>query len=362
MRRALDLAKEGIGQTSPNPTVGAVLVRDQEIVGEGFHIWQNKHHAEVVAIQSAGERAKNSTLYVTLEPCSHTGRTGPCTEAIIQAGITKVVAATRDPNPVVNGSGFDQLKKAGIPVEVDESATAEAAALNEPFFHFMKTGKPLVTLKAAVTLDGKIAAPEDNDGWITSIKARTHVQTLRHQHDAILTGIGTVLSDNPRLSDRSGLPRSRPFLRIVLDSQLRIPTDFDIVQNAQNDLLIVCTSAANPERRKALESKGIEVVALDGKDGRTNLCGVVELLAQRKHLSLMIEAGSKVNWATLEANIIDKIYFYYAPKILGGMQSLPVAGGTGRRRRIDAIELERLKIHPIPPDEYAIEAYVHRPG
>ncbi len=361
MRRALDLAKQGVGQTSPNPTVGAVLVRDHEIVGEGFHIWQNKDHAEVVAIRAAGEKAKGSTLYVTLEPCSHTGRTGPCTAAVIEAGISKVVAAVRDPNPVVSGSGFDQLKSAGVAVEIDETVSAEATTLNEPFFHFMKTGKPLVTLKAAVTLDGKIAAPEDNDGWITSIKARTHVQTLRHQHDTILTGIGTVLSDNPRLSDRSGLPRSRPFLRIVMDSQLRLPPEYEIVQNAKDDLLVVCTSAASPERRKTLESKGVEVVALDGPDGRASLQGVVDLLAQRKYLSLMIEAGSKVNWAALEADIVDKIFFYYAPKILGGLQSLPVAGGTGRKRRIDAIEFERLSIHPIPPDEYAIEAYVHRP-
>lgn len=362
MRQALDLAWKGVGQTSPNPAVGAVIVRDGEIVGEGFHTWQGKDHAEVAAIQSAGERARNSTLYVTLEPCSHTGRTGPCTEAVIAAGISKVVAAVRDPNPVVNGTGFDQLRAAGIEVEIDDSATEEATSLNEPFIHFMKKGRPLVTLKAAVTLDGKIAAPEDNDGWITSIKARNHVQTLRHRHDTILTGIGTVLADNPRLSDRSGLPRSRPFLRIVVDSQLRLPPDFEIVQNCNNDLLVISTSAANPERKKALEAKGVEVIAMDGSDGRVSLAGVVDLLARRRYLSLMIEAGSKVNWAALEADIVDKIYFYYAPKILGGMQSLPVAGGAGRKRRIDAIEFERLTIHPIPPDEYAIEAYVHRPG
>lgn len=362
MRLALDLARQGAGQTSPNPTVGAVLVRDGEVVGQGFHTWAGVDHAEIVAIREARERAKGSTLYVTLEPCSHTGRTGPCADAVIAAGITKVVAALEDPNPSVSGSGFAKLRTAGIAVEIDESAAEEARKLNEDFAHFMRTGRPLVTLKAAVTLDGKIAAPEDNRGWITSVKARMHVQTLRHRHDAILTGIGTVLGDNPRLTDRSGLPRARPFLRIVLDSQLRLPPDFEIVQSANQDLLVVSTSAANPERRKALEAKGVEVVAIDGPDGRAGIAGVIDLLAKRRCLSLMIEAGSKVNWAALEAGVVDKIFFYYAPKILGGLQSLPVAGGAGRKRRVDAIEFERLTIHPIPPDEYAIEAYVHRAG
>lgn len=349
-----------MGQTSPNPSVGAILVRNGEVVGKGYHTWAGMDHAEIVAIKEAGDRAQEATLYVTLEPCCHTGRTGPCTDAIIAAGITKVVAAVTDPNPAVSGSGFAKLRAAGIDVSIDESSTAEASSINEAFFHFMRTGKPLVTLKAAVTLDGKIAAPEDNQGWITSIKARTHVQTIRHRHDAILTGIGTVLADNPKLTDRSGRPRSRPFLRIVLDSQLRLPPDYEIVQNSKSDLLVVTTSAANADRRKALEAKGVEVVAIDGPDGRAGMADVVKLLAERRYLSLMIEAGSKLNWAALEAGIVDKIFFYYAPKILGGLQSLPVAGGTGRRRRVDAIEFERLTIHPIPPDEFAIEAYVHR--
>ena len=360
LTEALALARKGVGQTSPNPAVGAVIVKDGQVVGRGFHTWAGVDHAEIVALREAGERAKGATIYVTLEPCSHTGRTGPCADALVQAGISHAVIAMEDPNPLVAGSGLARLREAGIEVEIDESARAEAERLNEPFVHFMRTGKPLVTLKAALTLDGKIAAPEDNAGWITSPVARGHVQTLRHQSDAIVTGIGTVLADDCRLTDRSGLPRARPLLRIVLDSQLRLGPDSTMVRVSQGDLLVVCTSAASSERRKALEAKGAEVVALDGPDGRTNIPELVRLLAGRKCLSLMIEAGSIVNWAALESGAVDKIFWYYAPKILGGMKSLPVAGGAGRKRRSDAIEFERVTIHPIPPDEFAIEAYVHR--
>ncbi len=361
MRRALELAQRCVGQTSPNPTVGAVLVRDGAIVGEGAHVWLERDHAEIVALRQAGERARGATLYITLEPCSHTGRTGPCADALIAAGVAKVVAAMEDPNPLVRGDGFARLREAGVAVEIDPSVAPELERLNEPFLHFVKTGRPLVTLKAAVTLDGKIAAAEDNEGWITSAKARAHVQTLRHQHDAIVTGIGTVLADDCRLTDRSGLARSRPLLRIVLDSQLRLRPDSQMVAVAKDDLLVVTTSAASSERRRALEARNVEVVALDGPDGRASLAGLVRLLAERRYLSLMIEAGSRVNWAALESGVADKVFFYYAPKILGGMTSLPVAGGAGRKRRIDAIELERVTIHPIPPDEFAVEAYVHRP-
>jgi diaminohydroxyphosphoribosylaminopyrimidine deaminase/5-amino-6-(5-phosphoribosylamino)uracil reductase len=359
---ALALARQGLGQTSPNPAVGAVIVNDGQVVGRGFHTWARVDHAEIVALREAGEKARGATMYISLEPCSHTGRTGPCADALINAGIAQVVIAMQDPNPLVAGSGIARLRGAGIQVELNESLRGDAEKLNEAFVHFMRTGRPLVTLKAALTLDGKIAAPEDNAGWITSPVARAHVQTLRHQSDAIVTGIGTVLADDCRLTDRSGLPRARPLLRIVLDSQLRLRPDSTMVRISQGDLLVACTSAASAERRKALEAKGVEVVALDGPDGRTSIPGLLRLLAERKHLSLMIEAGSIVNWAALECGAVDKIYWYYAPKILGGMKSLPVAGGTGRKRRADAIEFQRVTIHPIPPDEFAIEAYVHRAG
>jgi diaminohydroxyphosphoribosylaminopyrimidine deaminase/5-amino-6-(5-phosphoribosylamino)uracil reductase len=358
MEQALELAAGGVGRVSPNPAVGAVIVRDGAVVGRGFYAARGVKHAEVLALEEAGEKARGATMYVTLEPHSFHGRTPPCTEAIIQAGISKVVAAMEDPNPQVRGQGFEQLRAAGIEVEIDHTSTARAAQMNEAFVHFMRTGLPLVTLKAAVTLDGKIAAPEDNEGWITSELARAHVQKLRHANDAILTGIGTVLADDCRLTDRSGDERARPLLRIVVDSQLRLPPDSRMAAGCEHDVLVATTSAASAERRRKLESRGMRVEVLDDSEGRVSLRDVAKLLAKEKYLSLMIEAGSKVNWSALESEVADKIFFYYAPKILGGMQSLPVAGGAGRRRRADAIRCRDVKVQPITADEFAVEAWL----
>ncbi len=358
MQEALELARQGRGLTSPNPTVGAVLSRNGEMVGRGFHTWAGMDHAEIVALRQAGEAARGATLFVTLEPCSHYGRTGPCAEAIIQAGVTRVVAAMQDPNPLVGGQGFARLREAGVDVEIDQAHTAEAQWLNEPFTHFMQTGRPLVTIKAALTLDGKIAAPQDNVGWITSEVARADVQQVRHYSDAILTGLGTVLEDDCLLTDRSGQERSRPLLRIVLDSQLRIPLTSKMITSAQGDVMVVGTTAAPLERRRALEAAGIRVLLADGVGGRTDPRKVLDYLAQERYLSLMVEAGSKVNWTMLDAGIADKVLFYYAPKVLGGLSSLPVAGGQGRMRRSDAILLDRLTIHPVSKNEFAVEAYI----
>jgi len=360
LEEALDLAARGLGRVSPNPAVGAVIVRDDVVVGSGFHTWAGVKHAEVLALEAAGDRARGSTLYVTLEPCSHQGRTPPCADAIVAAGIKKVVAAMQDPNPRVQGSGFRMLKNAGIEVEIDSRYTASATQLNEAFTHFMRTGRPLVVLKAAVTLDGRIGAPDDNEGWITSEKARAHVQTLRHLSDAILTGIGTVLADDCLLTDRTSEERSRPLLRIVLDSLLRLPVESKMVASCRDDVLVATTSAASPERRRRLESKGVRAEVLEGADGRVDLDAVVSLLAREKYLSLMIEAGSRINWTALESGITDKIFFYYAPKILGGTQSLPVAGGTGRRRRADAIQFHDVKLHQITSNEFAVEAWLDK--
>ena len=360
MNEALALARQGLGRTSPNPAVGAVVVKGSTIIGRGFHVWASKEHAEIVALNEAGEQARGATLYLTLEPCSHHGRTGPCVERIVAAGITCVVAAMEDPNPLVSGNGFEYLRKAGVAVIVADQFQVEAESLDEAFLHRMRHSRPLVTLKSALTLDGKIAAPEDNTGWITSEKARLHVQQLRHHTDVILTGIGTVLADDCLLTDRSGLERSRPLLRVVVDSQLRIPRESKMVTSANHDLLVVCTSAARSERRKALEQAGVEVAVLDSSDGRTNLEGLIVLLGERGFLSVMVEAGSKVNWAFLDQGLADKIFFYYAPKILGGTQSLPVAGGTGRRRRSEAIVLDRMQLHAITAQEFAVEAWVQK--
>jgi len=274
--------------------------------------------------------------------------------------VARVVAPIEDPNPLVAGEGFRRLREAGIEVEICPDFAADAAKLNEPFLHFMRTGRPLVTLKTAITLDGKISAPDDNEGWITSERARAHVQELRHDHDAIVTGIGTVLSDDCMLTDRTGLQRCRPLLRIVLDSQLRLPLNSKMVRSAAGDVVAVTTSVASAERRQALERSGVQILTLDGPGGRASLEGLVQWLGKQRYLSLMIEAGSKVNWAALEAGCVDRIFFYYGPKILGGMEALPLAGGIGRRRRADAIVIRDVRLHPIPPDEFAVEGYVHR--
>ncbi|MBZ5592069.1 MAG: bifunctional diaminohydroxyphosphoribosylaminopyrimidine deaminase/5-amino-6-(5-phosphoribosylamino)uracil reductase RibD [Acidobacteriia bacterium] len=360
LREALELARQGKGQTSPNPAVGAVVVRDGEVVGRGFHTYGGTKHAEIRALDEAGQRARGATLYINLEPCSHEGRTGPCADALITAGVSRVIAAMQDPNPRVAGEGFSKLRSAGIEVELAPEFAAEAEKLNEEFVHFMRTGRPLVTLKTALTLDGKIAAPDDNRGWITSGVARAHVQQLRHNADAILTGVGTVLADDCLLTDRTGLPRSRPLLRLVADSLLRIPLDSRMLTSSESDLAIMTTSAASAERRKSLEDRGVRVLTFDGPGGRTDLRRLVEWLGEAKYLSLLIEAGSMLNWSALDSGIVDKIFFYYAPKILGGMESLPMAGGKGRRRRTDAIVLNGIQVHPIAEDEFAVEGYVRK--
>jgi len=360
MREALDLARKGRALASPNPMVGAVLEREGRVVGRGFHTYAGLHHAEIIALAQAGAAARGATLYLNLEPCSHQGRTPPCVHALIAAGVARVVAPIQDPNPLVAGDGFRKLREAGIAVDVVPEFAAEAEKLNEPFLHFMRTGRPLVTLKTAITLDGKISAPDDNRGWITSERARAHVQELRHDHDAILTGIGTLLADDCLLSDRSGLPRCRPLLRIVMDSQLRIPLDSKMARSAAGDLLVVTTSASSLERRKTLEARGIEVLVFDGPGGRADLRGLVKWLGAQRYLSLMIEAGAKLNWTALETGVVDRIFFYYGPKILGGLEALPLAGGIGRRRRVDAIRIKNVTVHPIPPDEFAVEGYVEK--
>lgn len=360
MDEALELARQGLGRTSPNPAVGAVLVKDGQIVGRGFHTYAHAKHAEVVALEDAGAESRGATLYITLEPCSHHGRTPPCADALVNAGVARVIAAMEDPNPQVAGKGFRRMHEAGIEIELAPEYAEEAARLNEAFIHSMKTGLPLVTLKAALTLDGKIAAPEDNSGWITSERARAHVQEVRHNSDAILTGIGTLLADDCLLTDRTGKERSRPLLRIVADSTLRIPIDSRMLASAQGDVAVLTTSAASQERRRALEYRGVRVLVFDSPSGRVDLTKLPTWLAGEQYRSLMIESGSKLNWAALESGIVDKIFFYYAPKILGGLQSLPVAGGTGRLHRRDAIQLERVRLHSIPPDEFAVEAYVRK--
>jgi diaminohydroxyphosphoribosylaminopyrimidine deaminase/5-amino-6-(5-phosphoribosylamino)uracil reductase len=363
MREALDLASRGRALASPNPMVGAVVLDAAgNRVGEGFHTYDGVKHGETLALEQAGQRARGGTLYVSLEPCTHQGRTPACTDGVLTAGIQRVVAPHEDANPAVSGKGFARLKDQGVEVELAAEFAAEAQKLNEAYIHHTRTRLPLVTLKAALTLDGKIAAPDDNSGWITSDIARLHVQQVRHDHDAILTGIGTVIADDCLLTDRTGLPRRRPLLRVVVDSLSRLSLESRLVESFANDLVVMTTSAAPAKRREALEARGVAVHVFDADRGRVDLEAVVRWLGEQQMLSLMIEAGAKLNWAALDAAVVDKILLYYAPKILGGVDSLPMVGGMGRRARAAAIRFSNLSTFPVAPDEFAVEAYLHKDG
>ena len=374
LQRALELARRSFGLASPNPNVGAVLVDDSgNIVGEGFHAYEGVKHAEVLAIEQAGEKARGATLYINLEPCSHQGRTGPCADAVIATGIKRVVASTTDPNPAVGGRGFARLRQAGVQV-ASGILEEEARPLNDAFAKYIRYRLPLVTLKAGMTLDGKIAPPPEDlssaptlgaraptGGWITSDEARAHVQQLRHQHDAILVGVGTVIADNPLLTDRSGLPRRRPLLRVILDSRLRIPLDSRIVQTAKHDVLLFC-SLAEEKRKQQLQDHGIQVeqVATAGVDGRPDLHAICRFLAEREITSVMIEGGAFVNWEALASDLVDKLFLYYAPKILAGTGSVPFAAGPGFRRMSEAAHLKWFRLHRFGED-FAVEGYLRDP-
>jgi diaminohydroxyphosphoribosylaminopyrimidine deaminase / 5-amino-6-(5-phosphoribosylamino)uracil reductase len=373
LRRALELAGKSFGLASPNPNVGAVLVNDAgKIVGEGFHTYEGLKHAEILALEQAGDQVRGSTLYINLEPCCHQGRTGPCTDALIKSAIKRVVASVPDPNPAVSGRGFAQLRQAGVQV-VTGLLEEDARSLNDAFAKYIRYRIPLITLKAGMTLDGKIAPPPEDvtthslpaggptGGWITSDEARTHVQQLRHQHDAILVGVGTVIADNPLLTDRSRLPRRRPLLRVIVDSYLRLPLESRVVQTAHDDVLVFC-SFAEEKRKNQLIERGIHVeqVASAGVDGRPDLQAICKRLAAREITSVMIEGGALVNWAALASGIVDKVFLYYAPKILAGTGSVPFAAGPGFRRMSEAAHLKSFRLRRFGED-FAVEGYLRDP-
>ena len=372
LRRALDLAQKSVGLASPNPSVGALIVDPEgEIVGAGFHTYEGVKHAEVLALERAGEKARGGTLYINLEPCCHEGRTGPCVEALIDGGIRRVVASITDPNPKVSGRGFARLREAGVQV-VSGLLEDQARPLNEGFAKYIRYRLPFVTLKAAMTLDGKIAPPPGEllsgqalkaptGEWITSEEARAHVHILRHQHDAILVGVGTVIADDPLLTDRSGLARRRKLLRVVVDSHLRLPLDSQLAETAEGDVLVFC-SVAEGNKKQQLAAHGIEVeqVAPAGVDGRPDLEAVMGRLAEREITSVMIEGGALVNWAALASGVADKIFFYYAPKILAGAGSVPFASGPGFRHMHEAAHLKQFRLHRLGED-FAVEGYLRDP-
>ncbi len=359
MDRALELAARGVALTSPNPLVGAVLVRDSRVVGEGFHTYDGVRHAEIIALEAAGESARGATLYINLEPCCHTGRTGPCTQALIAAGVARVVAARPDPNPAVAGRGFKQLRAARIEVSTG-LREAEARRLNEAFARWIVSGNPLVTVKYALTLDGQLVLPpakrgariSQNDYWISSPESLAEVQRERHGSDALLTGIGTVLADDPLLTDRTGLPRRRKLLRIVLDSRLRLPLRSKLVRSAEGDALIFTRAKQDSPKARALRRAGIEVISLAGRGPLLDLRKVIADLGRRKILSVFLEAGPILNSAALAAGIVDKMRVFVAPKIAGfsGLGSVP---NTFQRAKV----LTNVTLAQFGPD-FAIEGYL----
>ncbi len=353
MQRALELARRGVGLCSPNPAVGCVILdRDGRLAGEGWHEYDRIDHAEMAALRAAGDRARGGTAYVTLEPCNHTGRTPPCTQALIQAGVARVVAATADPNPRVAGGGMQALRAAGLGAEIGV-CQAEARRINEGFARWSQSRRPLVLMKVAQSLDGRIAPPPGvpNDRssslgwspgqrtarqpyWITGEAARAAVHRLRREADALLTGIGTVLADDPLLTDRSGEARRRPLLRVVLDSALRIPLDSKLVATARNDVLLF-TVANDPSRIRELNERGVRVEVLPATAGHVPLGQVLDHLGGEGILTLLTETGAGLNTALLAAGLVDRLQLFVAPQIMGSdavaafsALSAPVSAGS----------------------------------
>jgi diaminohydroxyphosphoribosylaminopyrimidine deaminase/5-amino-6-(5-phosphoribosylamino)uracil reductase len=366
MDRALELAARGLALASPNPMVGAVIVRGEKIVGEGFYSYEGVRHAEILALEAAGEAARGATMYVTLEPHCHTGRTPPCTRAIIEAGISRIVAAMEDPNPAVAGRGFSELRKAGIEV-ITSVCEAEARRLNEPFARWIVSRKPLVTLKSAMTLDGQLVLPgrarttkaRKESDWITSPESRSEVQRMRHASDALLTGIGTVLADDPLLTDRTGHARRRKLLRCVMDSRLRLPLTSQIVRSAEGDVLVFTRASANSPKARGLSRAGVEVVHVPGRGANPSLEWIVRELGRREILSVLLEAGPELNSAALAAGIVDKMRLFFARRIAG----FP-SPGTGKdaskqsdNRFPGAQDLHGVTVAQFGPD-FAVEGYL----
>ncbi len=359
MERALGLARRGAGLASPNPMVGAVLVRDDgqdgRVIAEAFYTYDGVKHAEVKGLEQAREAARGATLYTNLEPCCHTGRTGPCAQALVEAGVARVVAGMEDPDPLVSGGGFRMLREALVAVQMGV-LEEDCRRLNEHFARHRTAGLPFVTLKAAMTLDGKIAAPGDSTAWITGAEARAFVHRLRHAHDALVTGVGTILADDPLLTDRSEQPRRRPLLRVVLDSALRIPKESRVVASADDDLMVVCGVGADDGRQRALEARRVRV--LRAPQSRPDLKWLLRKLAEREIISVLLEAGANMNAAALEADAIDKLVMIYAPKVLGGADAVPSFGGRGQRDMEAARPVRISSLYRLEED-VVVEGYLH---
>lgn len=360
MRRAIELAKRGSGHVNPNPLVGAVIVRDGEIIGEGYHECYGQLHAERNAIANAKKRGNSlegSTIYVTLEPCCHYGKTPPCTEAIIEEKIARVVVGSDDPNPLVSGKGFQMLREKGIEV-IPHFLKEECDAMNHVFFHYIRTGTPYVAMKYAMTMDGKIACYTGDSKWVTGEESRAHVQTLRNHYKGIMAGIGTVLADDPMLNCR--IEGGRDPIRIIADSHLRIPMDSQLVRTAgQQSLIVACLPDADEEKAVQLQEKGVEVLRIPGvttaditeeQKEVISLPVLMKELGARKIDGILLEGGGQLNESALQAGIVDRIYCYIAPKIFGGAQAKTPVEGQGLTRAADAWQFKRIGMQEFGQD------------
>jgi diaminohydroxyphosphoribosylaminopyrimidine deaminase/5-amino-6-(5-phosphoribosylamino)uracil reductase len=357
MRMALELARKGEGFTSPNPMVGAVVVKDGKVVGRGYHVRAGAAHAEVVALQEAGEGAQDATLYVNLEPCCHYGRTGPCVKEIVAAKVKKVVVAMVDPNPLVAGKGLAFLREAGLEV-VTGVLAAEAERLNEVFCKYITTGFPFVVAKAALSLDGKIATRSGESQWITGEEARVFGHRLRHRYDAILVGVNTVLRDNPSLTARLPEGRGKDPVRVVLDSFARTPPEARIIrQESPSPAIIAVTQDAPRGRITALEEAGAEVVVTPAREGRVDFAWLMKELAEREITSVLIEGGGEVHASALAAGIVDKVVFFIAPIIIGGKSAPGPVGGKGAERLAEAVYLQNMNVLRVGQD-ICVEGYI----
>ncbi len=354
MKMALDLARQGEGLTSPNPMVGALIVKEGEVIGRGFHVKAGEDHAEIIALKEAGERARGGILYITLEPCCHVGKTGPCTEAIVKAGLRKVVVGMTDPNDLVNGKGIRELRRLGVEVE-GGVCEKECQELNEFFTFWIKHQTPFVILKTASTLDGKIATFKGESKWITSEESRGMVQSLRNKVDAIIVGIGTVIADNPSLSLYQNKDRMNP-LRVVVDSKLRVSPRAKVLKvDEKHRTMVGTTRKSTLKKRKALERKGVEVVVVPDKRGRVSLVSLLKLLGKQGVMSVLVEGGAEVNASFLKEKLAHKIYTFMAPRILGD-DALGAYANMGFSDLDQAIKIKNVRMENIGKD-FLIQGY-----
>jgi diaminohydroxyphosphoribosylaminopyrimidine deaminase/5-amino-6-(5-phosphoribosylamino)uracil reductase len=354
MKRALHLAEKGKGRTSPNPMVGAILVKDGKMVGEGYHAKAGEAHAEIVALQQAGEEAEGAILYLNLEPCTHYGKTPPCVPQVIEAGVKRVVIGMEDPNPLVKGRGIEILRKAGLYVEVG-ILEKECRRLNEAFCKYILKKEPFVVLKVAATLDGKMATRNGDSKWISGEASRRFVHKLRDQVDGVLVGIGTVLKDNPMLTAR--IRGGRDPYRIVLDSRLKIPEEAKVIGTSPSKAIIASTELAPKDKIGKLKKRGVQILILDSKEGRVNLKSCLSKLGEMGVMNLLVEGGSQVNGSFLDEGVIDKLLLFLSPKLIGDQQALGIFGGKGASNLQKATALKEIKAKRIGED-ILLEGYL----